>query len=86
MEKDLLREMGMIESESEEAEEENEENVEEQKESMDENEINDLQQQVEDSVRNEYIYTPKDVSVDAETNEGRSRKFVRFNFKSKQVL
>ena len=69
MEKDLLREMGMIESEAEEAEEESEENVEEQKESMDENEINYLQQQVEDSVRNEYNYTSKDVSVDAETNE-----------------
>ncbi|XP_076249408.1 RIO kinase 2 [Calliopsis andreniformis] len=68
MEKDLLREMGMMEDDEEEEEEkgeelEGEEHLEkendEKKETIDENEINYLQQEVENSMRNDFERTRK---------------------------
>lgn len=55
MEKDLLKEMGVIENTSdEEVEEHFDEGADEKEESVDENEINYLQLQVENSMRNDF--------------------------------
>lgn len=66
MEKDLLKEMGMIEIEDEEIEEECKENVDEEN-SINDSEINNLRLQVENSVRNEF--TSEETFVNAVTNE-----------------
>ncbi|XP_017795801.1 PREDICTED: serine/threonine-protein kinase RIO2 [Habropoda laboriosa] len=69
MEKDLLREVGMMEAEEEEGIEEEckEENRQEGKKSMDKDEINDLQVQVENSVMNEFLCRVKEESVPVAT-------------------
>ncbi|CAK9824916.1 Serine/threonine-protein kinase RIO2 [Anthophora retusa] len=74
MEKDLLREIGMIEvDEKEEIEEEREEeNIDEAKKIIDKDEINDLQLQVENSVMNEFVCKAKECSsVDEKVGENR---------------
>lgn len=65
MEKDLLREIGMVEVEDEEIEEDCNEDTDEENDS----EINYLQLEVENSVRNEFMCTSKKTSEDSETNE-----------------
>lgn len=69
MEKDLLKEIGMIEIEDEEIEDECSENASEENRSMDDSEINYLQLQVENSVRNEFMCTSKETFVNAKVNE-----------------
>lgn len=69
MEKDLLREIGMVEVEDEETEEDCNEDMDEESRSMDNSEINYLQLQVENSVRNEFTCTSKKTSEDSEANE-----------------
>lgn len=68
MEKDLLKEMGMIESEDEEIEEECKENVDEEN-SINDSEINNLRLQVENSVKSEFTCTSEETFVNAVTNE-----------------
>ncbi|XP_003402906.1 serine/threonine-protein kinase RIO2 isoform X2 [Bombus terrestris] len=69
MEKDLLREMGMVEVEDEEIEEDCNEDMDEENRSMNNSEINYLQLQVENSVKNEFTCTSKKTSEDSEANE-----------------
>ncbi|CAD1479087.1 unnamed protein product, partial [Heterotrigona itama] len=69
MEKDLLKEIGMIEAEHEKSEDECSENASEGNRSMDDSEINYLQVQVENSVRNEFMCTSKETFVNAKVNE-----------------
>lgn len=71
MEKDLLKEMGMIESEDEEIEEECKENVDEEN-SINDSEINNLRLQVENSVKSEFTCTSEETFVNAVTNEERN--------------
>ncbi|KOX77803.1 Serine/threonine-protein kinase RIO2 [Melipona quadrifasciata] len=71
MEKDLLKEMGMIKVEDEETEDECSENASEENRSMDDSEINYLQLQVENSVRSEFMCTSKETFVNAKVNEKR---------------
>ena len=68
MEKDLLKEMGMIEVEDEETEDECSENASEEDKSTDESEINCVQLQVENSVRSEFMCTSKETFVNAKVN------------------
>ncbi|XP_050493455.1 serine/threonine-protein kinase RIO2 isoform X3 [Bombus huntii] len=69
MEKDLLREIGMVEVEDEEIEEDCNEDTDEENKNTNESEINYLQLEVENSVRNEFMCTSKKTSEDSETNE-----------------
>lgn len=69
MEKDLLREIGMVEVEDEEIEEDCNEDMDEENRSTNNSEINYLQLQVENSVRNEFMCTSKETSEDSEANE-----------------
>nr|XP_033196456.1 serine/threonine-protein kinase RIO2 isoform X4 [Bombus vancouverensis nearcticus] len=69
MEKDLLREIGMVEVEDEEIEEDCNEDTDEENKNTNESEINYLQLKVENSVRNEFMCTSKKTSEDSETNE-----------------
>ncbi|XP_033349492.1 serine/threonine-protein kinase RIO2 isoform X3 [Bombus vosnesenskii] len=69
MEKDLLREIGMVEVEDEEIEEDCNEDTNEENKNTNESEINYLQLEVENSVRNEFMCTSKKTSEDSETNE-----------------
>ncbi|CAL7945439.1 unnamed protein product [Xylocopa violacea] len=69
MEKDLLREIGMVEDDDENIEEECKEDTDEEKKSMDNSEISYLQLQVENSVRNEFASTSAKASVDVEGKE-----------------
>ncbi|XP_033316838.1 serine/threonine-protein kinase RIO2 isoform X1 [Bombus bifarius] len=69
MEKDLLREIGMVEVEDEEIEEDCNEDMDEENKNTNESEINYLQLEVENSVRNEFMCTSKKTSEDSETNE-----------------
>lgn len=69
MEKDLLREIGMVEVEDEEIEEDCNEDMDEENRSTNNSEINYLQLQVENSVRNEFMCTSKKTSEDSEANE-----------------
>lgn len=69
MEKDLLREIGMVEVEDEEIEEDCNEDMDEENRSTSNSEINYLQLQVENSVRNEFMCTSKKTSEDSEANE-----------------
>ncbi|XP_050575454.1 serine/threonine-protein kinase RIO2 isoform X2 [Bombus affinis] len=69
MEKDLLREMGMVEVEDEEIEEDCNDDMDEENRSMNNSEINYLQLQVENSVKNEFTCTSKKTSEDSEANE-----------------
>lgn len=69
MEKDLLREIGMVEVEDEEIEEDCNEDMDEENRSTNNSEINYLQLQVENSVRNEFICTSKKTSEDSEAND-----------------
>ncbi|XP_017752125.1 PREDICTED: serine/threonine-protein kinase RIO2 isoform X2 [Eufriesea mexicana] len=69
MEKDLLREIGMIEVEDEELDEECKESMEEVNQGTDTaGEISYLQLQVEDTVRNEFTCISKESFIDAEIN------------------
>lgn len=69
MEKDLLREMGMIEVEDEELEEECKESMDEVNQGTNNaGEISYLQLEVEDSMRNEFTCIPKESFIDAEMN------------------
>lgn len=69
MEKDLLREIGMVEVEDEEIEEDCNEDTDEENKNTNESEIDYLQLEVENSVRNEFMCTSKKTSEDSETNE-----------------
>ncbi|XP_071879219.1 RIO kinase 2 isoform X2 [Bombus fervidus] len=69
MEKDLLREIGMVNVEDEEIEEDCNEDMDEENRSMNNSEIDYLQLQVENSVRNEFMCTSKKTSEDSEANE-----------------
>ncbi|XP_068988083.1 uncharacterized protein RIOK2 isoform X1 [Bombus flavifrons] len=69
MEKDLLREIGMVEVEDEEIEEDCNEDTDEENKNMNDSEINYLQLEVENSVRNEFMCTSKKTSEDSEANE-----------------
>lgn len=69
MEKDLLREIGMVEVEDEEIEEDCNEDTDEENKNTNKSEINYLQLEVENSVRNEFMCTSKKTSEDSETNE-----------------
>ncbi|KAF3420377.1 hypothetical protein E2986_01174 [Frieseomelitta varia] len=66
--KDFLKEMDMVEVEDEETEDECSENANEEDRSTDENEIN-VQLQVENSVRSEFMCTSKETLVNAKVNE-----------------
>lgn len=72
MEKDLLREMGMIEIEDEEIEEECKENMDEENTSINNSEINNLRLQVENSMRSEFACTSEETFLNAITNEERN--------------
>lgn len=73
MEKDLLREMGIIEiDEDEEIEEEYKENMDEESRSINNSESNNLRPQVENSVRSELTYTSEETFINAVTNEERN--------------
>lgn len=72
MEKDLLREMGMIEIEDEEIEEECKENMDEENTSINNSEINNLRLQVENSMRSEFACTSEEIFLNAITNEERN--------------
>lgn len=69
MEKDLLREIGMVEVEDEEIEEDCNEDTDEENKNTNESEIDYLQLEVENSVRNEFMCTSKKTSENSETNE-----------------
>ncbi|XP_076748975.1 RIO kinase 2 [Xylocopa sonorina] len=69
MEKDLLREIGMVEDDDENIEEESREDIDEEGKSMDNSEISYLQLQVENSVRDEFVSTSAKTSVDVGGNE-----------------
>lgn len=71
MEKDLLREIGMVEVEDEEIEEDCNEDTDEESENTNDSEINYLQLEVENSVRNEFMCTSKKTSEDSEANENK---------------
>lgn len=72
MEKDLLREIGMMEVEDEESEAECEEKVDEEGEDVDSNEIRNLKFEVENAIKEVYSSAPKGTSVVAEANESRN--------------
>lgn len=79
MEKDLLKEMGMLEDEDEETEKESNEKIEqnEEEKQMDNDEINNLQFEVENVMRNEFAScTLNKTSSDVEVNEGENLDIV----------
>ncbi|XP_060824861.1 serine/threonine-protein kinase RIO2 isoform X3 [Bombus pascuorum] len=69
MEKDLLREIGMVKDTDEEIEEDCNEDMDEENRSMNNSGINYLQLQVHNSVRNEFMCISKKTSEDSEANE-----------------
>ncbi|XP_076624271.1 RIO kinase 2 [Colletes latitarsis] len=68
MEKDLLREMGLVETEDEEVDQ-LAAGIDEEKETVNENEISHLQHELENSVKSEFACASKTIASESKTNE-----------------